>query len=371
MKILHVVDYLMPNMGYQEFILPKFNAIENEVTILTGNAFYPIPNYNNTWKKFLGNRIFEPKNEIIENVEIKRSKIIFEIARRPWISNLEKNIKICKPDIIMVHGTTSFSTIRSFMLSKKLKIPIVFDNHMVLSVVRKDKLGELFYFFLRKIVKNYFSKYVSIVFGVTEETCEYLIKYEGYPKEKVKLLSLGVDTKIFYPKKNIKNEEFRIIQTGKLNFDKRPDILAKAVIKLLKKKNKITLTYYGDGDEKIINEIKSIFEKNNFIHKLSFRGFIPYHDLGSVYNDADLCVFPFGTSLSALECAFCGTNVIMTDDKASLEREKDGIGITYKSGDADDLATKIELILNNSDEFKKNLLKSITELKKKYDYNKI
>ena len=108
----------MPNMGYQEFILPKFNAIENEVTILTGNAFYPIPNYNNTWKKFLGNRIFEPKNEIIENVEIKRSKIIFEIARRPWISNLEKNIKICKPDIIMVHGTTSFSTIRSFMLSK-------------------------------------------------------------------------------------------------------------------------------------------------------------------------------------------------------------------------------------------------------------
>ena len=38
MKILHVVDYLMPNMGYQEFILPKL-MIENEVTILTGNAF--------------------------------------------------------------------------------------------------------------------------------------------------------------------------------------------------------------------------------------------------------------------------------------------------------------------------------------------
>ena len=60
------------------------------------------------------------------------------------------------------------------------------------------------FIFLRKIVKNYFSKYVSIVFGVTEETCEYLIKYEGYPKEKVKLLSLGVDTKIFYPKKILK-----------------------------------------------------------------------------------------------------------------------------------------------------------------------
>ena len=54
MKILHIVDYLMPNMGYQEFILPKFNANNNEVIILTGNAYYPIPNYNQTWKKFLG-----------------------------------------------------------------------------------------------------------------------------------------------------------------------------------------------------------------------------------------------------------------------------------------------------------------------------
>ena len=43
MKILHVVDYLMPNMGYQEFILPKFNAIENEVTILTGECFLSNP----------------------------------------------------------------------------------------------------------------------------------------------------------------------------------------------------------------------------------------------------------------------------------------------------------------------------------------
>ena len=25
-KIIHVVDYLMPDMGYQEFLLPKWNS---------------------------------------------------------------------------------------------------------------------------------------------------------------------------------------------------------------------------------------------------------------------------------------------------------------------------------------------------------
>ena len=58
MKIVHIVDYLMPTMGYQEFILPKFNAFDkrNSVYIITGNKYYPVPNYDSTWKKFLGNR---------------------------------------------------------------------------------------------------------------------------------------------------------------------------------------------------------------------------------------------------------------------------------------------------------------------------
>ena len=53
-KILHLVDYLMPSMGYQEFILPKFNAtnkdhkiyiiqeinfIQFQITIILGKNF--------------------------------------------------------------------------------------------------------------------------------------------------------------------------------------------------------------------------------------------------------------------------------------------------------------------------------------------
>ena len=109
----------MPTMGYQEFILPKFNAMikENDVYIISGNKYYPVPNYNKTWKKFLGNRTFSPKIQKINSVNIKRNKIIFEIAKRPWILNLEKEIKLIKPDIIMCHGTTSFTSLRAVLIS--------------------------------------------------------------------------------------------------------------------------------------------------------------------------------------------------------------------------------------------------------------
>jgi len=57
MRILHIVDYLMPQMGYQEFLLPKWNKIHKQDTfIITSNKYYPVPNYDQTWKKFLGNR---------------------------------------------------------------------------------------------------------------------------------------------------------------------------------------------------------------------------------------------------------------------------------------------------------------------------
>ena len=58
MKIIHIIDYYMPGMGYQENFLPKWNALQNnEVYIITGDRYQPIPDYDKSWGKVLGNRI--------------------------------------------------------------------------------------------------------------------------------------------------------------------------------------------------------------------------------------------------------------------------------------------------------------------------
>lgn len=370
MKILHLVDYLMPSMGYQEFILPKFNAMNKNyhISIITGNKFYPVPNYNNTWKKFLGERSFAPKIQKLNRVKIIRNKILFEIATRPWILNLERDIKNLMPDIIMCHGTASFSSIRSILIAKKLKIPIFLDNHMIFSVTKKNLLGKTYYFIIQKFISKFIEKNSNIIFGVTKETCKYLITKEGYSKEKVKLLSLGTDSSIFFPKyTNKKKNFFTIIQTGKLNSDKRPDLLAKSVIILLEEGYDINLIYYGSGDLQIINYIKKLFKQKDYKSRLKFREMQNYKKLGTIYRKADVVVFPYGTSLSAIDAAFCGTPVVMTDDIASKEKRNDGIGICYKSGDINDLAKKIKYCIQKKTQFKLNN-KKFDKLKKKYDY---
>ena len=95
----------MPTMGYQEFLLPKWNKKQNQdVYILTSNLYYPVPNYNQTWKKFLGGRSIKSGNTKIEGVKITRKNILFEINSRPWIKGLKNAILDINPDIIMVHG---------------------------------------------------------------------------------------------------------------------------------------------------------------------------------------------------------------------------------------------------------------------------
>ena len=133
----------------------------------------------------------------------------------------------------------------------------------------------------------------------------------------------------------------------------------------------ISLTYYGDGDKEIIKKINNLFKMNNFENSLKFEKFVEYKNLGKIYNSADICVFPFGTSLSSIECAFCGTNVIMTSDIASREREADGIGICYETGNIDDLVEKIDLLSTNLNFYKKELLNNLPKIKNKYDYSNI
>ena len=362
MKIVHIVDYLMPTMGYQEFILPKFNAIskKNSVYILTGNSYYPIPNYNSTWKKFLGPRNFLPKKITIDCVKIFNNKILFEFAKRPWILNLERDIKYLKPDVIMCHGTASFSSIRSVLVAKKLNIPIFLDNHMIFSIVKNNIFGKLYYFFIKKFISKFIERNSNVIFGVTKETCQYLIQKEGYSKSKVKLLPLGTDSSIFYPKIKKNRNKIKIIQTGKLNFDKRPDFLAKATIILIEEGYNVELIYYGSGDINVVNKIKNLFKKKKITSRLKI-----------IYNDADVVVFPFGTSLSAIDCAFCGIPVVMTDDMASKEKEQDGIGICYKTGDIKDLAKKIKICLNFKRKNKLFEKKRLNRIKRKYDYKVI
>ena len=374
MRIVHVVDYLMPQMGYQEFLLPKWNSHQgHEVFIITSDRYTPFPNYEETWGSTLGKRVCGTGSSTHLGVKIIRLPVLFELKSRPLIRGLSKKIEELEPDLLMIHGTGSFSIYQCSLLLKKLSCPKFADNHMIVDVVQRGFFQSIYYFFHNFFMRIFLSKKIDLFFGVTSDSCDYLVNYEGVPPEKVKLLPLGVDTDIFKPEKtNIRNEDIPlIIQSGKLNFDKKPQWLSEAVIMLLKKGIRLKLKFIGNGSEKIIEDMKYQFKKEGFESYLEIVDLLSLKDLAKEFNKADLVVFPDGTSLSCIEAASCDTAVLMADLPASLEREKKGIGTTYSRGDIHDLANKISYLLNDRKKLHSLSISSGENARSQYSYDEI
>tara|TARA_B100000886_G_C20423330_1_gene492639 strand:+ start:1164 stop:2324 length:1161 start_codon:yes stop_codon:yes gene_type:complete len=372
-RIVHVVDYLMPTLGYQEFLLPKWNAkFDHEVSIVTSDRYYPIPNYDDTWGKTLGSRICGSGQEELEKVKIIRLPVLFEFKARPLIKNLIETIQSLDPDLVFIHGTGSFSIYQCSLAFRNSKTKVFADNHMIKEVVQEGFLQSIYYVLHKFLIKNLISKYVDYFIGTSPSSCKYMEDCEGVPVSKMSILDIGIDTTIFKPGNEKKENLIPIIvQSGKLTEEKKPQWLSEAVLKLLDKGVQLKLKFIGSYSPEIMTSIQDRFSKKGYEEMLIVSDLLPLEQLASEFRKSDLVVFPEAASLSCLEAAACNTMVIMADLPASMERVARGVGKVYRRGDIEHLAETIFELLENKDTLKRLGESSGKSARKEYSYESI
>ena len=379
MKILHVVDYLMPQIGYQEFLLPKWNARHgHETHIVCADRYTPIPDYEKVWGKVLGPRICGPKEETIEAIRIVRLKTL-ECLRRPFLLGLEKTIRQINPHVIWVHGTASPSAFRVSLFCRKAGIPLLMDNHQHFIASRQGALGNAYYGILKFLSRSILEKTAYRFVGLADECCEFMHSRQGLPSEKMTVVPYGVDTDLFRfsvdarnrirKEKGIDPDTLLVMQTGKLDDTRKPYWLAEAMSPLLQKAKKLALLYVGSASETEMRNLKSVFENAGVAAKVYFNDFVPQEKLPGYYSASDLCVYPDYCSLSCLEAASCGSAVIVNDLPAGIERENKGACITYKRGDIPDLRNKLSSLLEDPSRLSLQKEKGREAVLKNYSYD--
>ena len=358
LRIVHVVDYLMPKMGYQENLLSKWNAKHgHEVHILTSDRYRPIPDYEDTWGRFLGPRICGSGIDQVDGITVHRLSCRWEWKKRPWMSGLERKLNDLRPDVIFCHGSETPTAFRVAALGRRTGIPVLMDNHMTYYVQNRSLIARIYYKGLKTLSRRLLSHGVSRFLGVAQECCDFLETEQGLPQHQIECLPLGVDTEMFRPyqdggerirrENNIPRGAKVVLQTGKLGPDKGAHWLAQAMLEIATSRQDVWLVLVGGGGVEHVEEIRSWFAHRGIEDRLLIIPFVSAAELASTFSMADVCVYPRESSLSCLEAAACGRAVIMTDLPAGVWRAHLGIGVCYRNGDIPDLIRKIEELLGD------------------------
>ncbi len=358
MKIVHVVDYLMPTMGYQEFLLPKWNARHgHDVYILTSDRYANVPSYSKTFEPFLGPRMRGTGSETIEGVKVHRLPIRGEFQGRVWMAGLTKQLSALEPDAVFVHGTGCPASFTIAAWCRRNQTALVMDNHMTFSSVREGVAAKLYYMALRYLTRSRLMPATYRFLGVAQECCDFLYKKQCITLDRIELLPLGIDTDLLAPKPDARekflhqcglpDDALIVMQTGKITPDKGADLLTDAMAPLMADNPRLHLILVGAGPDDYREKVVRAINEHQVESQFHVLPFVTTSDLATYFSAADICVFARAASLSCLEAAACGKPVLMTDMPIGKWRAEKGAGQTFRDGDASDLRSKIKSLIES------------------------
>jgi glycosyltransferase involved in cell wall biosynthesis len=275
MKILFLTQYCPPEVGAPQNRIFEFakqlKSFGHEVTILTAMPNYPKGEIFDDYK---GKKIVK---EELDGIKIVRTSI-YATKEKTFVKRLRNYLSftfssvfqgakhIEKQDVIITESPPLFLGWSGYVLSKMKKAKFIF-NISDLWPESAVKLGVLHNKMLIKMstwLEEFCYRKAVAVTGQTKGIVDNIIS-RGISKEKVHLITNGVDTEFF--KKQNRDEEFRksigiedkfsICYAGIHGIAQGLEVVIDAA-ELLKEHTNIQIVFIGDGPEKkeLINRAK-------------------------------------------------------------------------------------------------------------------
>ena len=231
--------------------------------------------------------------------------------------------------------------------------------------------------FGRQIIKN--SDYIQVISNYLKE---FAIKRGASCP--IEIIPNGVDLELFetkYSDSEIKavrgnlgiKDEYVMVTTSRLVYKNGIDILIEAIVRVKEKRPNIKCLIVGDGPER--NKLKAQSERLKVTNNVTFLGQIKQKDLPLYLKISDIFVRPSrseGLGSSFLEAMAAGLPVIGTPVGGIVDFLRDGdTGFQAKAEDANDLAEKINFVIDHP-EIKNRVVKNAGALiKENYSWDKI
>lgn len=363
LKIVHLTDYFIPPMGYQEYFLAQeHRRMGHRVTVVTSDRYFPFADYQNTVGKKFGARLRSQGNHREDGLSVVRLGVWFEHPRGGFIvlKGLEETLRSLKPDIVFADGIFSPVALQVALLKSKFDFKLIYDNHAsdFNTDFQATLLSRIYLMFLRLVhaplVKQSADKIVAI--GTSEKELVSLLF--SIPPNQIPIIYLGADTRVFKPNSKLRDKtrsklglmkhDCVLITAGKVNAHKDVDLIIKAIGKI--KNPKLKLLIAGSGPEDYLNSLHQLTERLDLEKQIIFLGAYLKNEIIAIYNAADVGIWAGDLTNSIQEGMACGLPLILADkitktqSSAHLLAEN---GAAFTRGNLSSLTNAISQVTKN------------------------
>ncbi|ALC16854.1 glycosyl transferase, group 1 [Desulfuromonas soudanensis] len=268
-----------------------------------------------------------------------------------YLKELIDIIREHKIDVIQAHllGSSLYSSMAGLIC----RVPVISTIHGFVDTNEKERLMSL----KTKIINLGSKKNVF----VSNQLREYFVKNFGFVAEKSMTIYNGVDTTVFYPRKDdsirreygIGPEHTVVGAVGNIRSAKGYDIFLKAAKIIHEQHPESRFIVAGQGSGKLYDELIQLRRSLKLEEVFHFIGF--QNDAAKVFNNFDIFVLPSiseGFSISTIEAMACGLPIVVT-----------------KSGGPEEILqnTKTNIITEKTSpiDIANNITKFITKINKK------
>lgn len=303
----------------------------------------------------------QSSNKILNYMTQVISWILFNLFATIKVLKISRKIK---PDIIYAHST--YPVPAAYIVSKILKIPNI---RRLYGTFLYSSLPDRF-FLLRHFneVLAYKLPFEYMIMTNDGTRSDVVAEKLGVPKEKLKFWMNGVNKDMYDP--NFNKAHFKeklgilantkiILAVSRLEKWKHVERTIEAAPYIVSKYKDVIFLIVGDGCEK--TNLEKLSEELGVKNYVKFMGAVPYDDVKSYMNAADIFVSLYDVSNVGnplLEAEVCGKCIVTLNSGATGEIIKNGYnGILLEYKDLKDL-TRVIIDLLNNDNFREKLGKN-------------
>jgi 1,2-diacylglycerol 3-alpha-glucosyltransferase len=271
----------------------------------------------------------------------------------PILSSYEF-LKDWKPDVI--HTQSPYGCgIEAWLVSKLLKVPLVGTNHTPIEeFVHYAPLGRYYEGLARKYDAWYYNRCVFVTApyqGLLDNMRTVGFKSPGKgqanpvpfassPSTKEQKLAAKIELQLPGP---------TLLCSGRLAPEKKVDVILEAVAKLTAEFPTITLLITGHGS--VEGSLKKLAAKLGIEKNVQFLGFVDSSLLPKIYRATDAYVLMSTAetqSLSLMQAFAAGVPAVTAKSRGLVDYTPESCGFLIEPGNAEELAAKVALLLNNS-----------------------